>query len=66
MPPTPHERDFYEELLVLAMEAGLPVKLRVSKLRKCVRVLCGVNQVPLQEDLLVRTYQRWIPECPIG
>ena len=48
------------------MEAVLPVKLSVSNLRKRVRVLCGVNQVPLQEELRVRTYQRWIPECPIG
>jgi Bacterial TniB protein len=37
-PPTPHERDFYEELLV-TMEAVLPVGLSSTNLRQRVRIL---------------------------
>jgi DNA polymerase III delta prime subunit len=51
MPPTPHERDFYEELLV-AMEAVLPVKLSLSNLRQRVRVLArqlGVRMLIIDE-----------------
>ena len=51
MPPTPHERDFYEEVLV-AMEAVLPVKLSVSNLRQRVRVLArqlGVRMLIIDE-----------------
>jgi hypothetical protein len=38
MPPTPHERDFYEELLA-TMEAVLPMGLSSTNLRQRVRVL---------------------------
>jgi len=51
MPPTPHERDFYEELLV-AMGAAVPVKLSVSNLRQRVRVLArqlGVRMLLIDE-----------------
>ena len=51
MPPTPHERDFYEEVLV-AMKAVLPVKLSVSNLRQRVRVLArqlGVRMLIIDE-----------------
>jgi Bacterial TniB protein len=44
MPPTPHERDFYEELLV-TMEAVLPVGLSSTNLRQRVRVLARQLEV---------------------
>jgi Bacterial TniB protein len=44
MPPTPHERDFYEELLV-TMEAVLPVGLSSTNLRQPVRVLARQLEV---------------------
>jgi hypothetical protein len=44
MPPTPHERDFYEELLV-AMEAVLPVGLSSTNLRQRVRILARQLEV---------------------
>lgn len=51
MPPTPQERDFYEELLV-AMDAAVSVKLSVSHLRQRVRVLArqlGVRMLIIDE-----------------
>ncbi len=44
MPPTPHERDFYEELLV-TMEAVLPVGLSSTNLRQRVRILARQLEV---------------------
>ena len=44
MPPTPHERDFYEELLV-TMEAVLPMGLSSTNLRQRVRVLARQLEV---------------------
>jgi hypothetical protein len=44
MPPTPHERDVYEELLV-TMEAVLPVGLSSTSLRQRVRVMARQLEV---------------------
>jgi hypothetical protein len=44
MPPTPHERDFYEELLV-TMEAVLPLRLSSTNLRQRVRILARQLEV---------------------
>ena len=44
IPPTPHERDFYEELLV-TMEAVLPVGLGSTSLRQRVRVMARQLEV---------------------
>ena len=51
MPPSPQERDFYEELLA-AMDAALFAKLSVSQLRQRVRVLArqlGVRMLIIDE-----------------
>lgn len=61
MPPRPHERDFYEELLG-AMGAAVPAKLSVSNLRARVRVLArqlGVRMLIIDDinSMLAGTFR---------